>query len=92
VKTDPTKGGLYKARGCEACGNTGYAGRTVIYEILTVSPEIKDMISRKATLADVRQQAKQEGFMSMAEIGVEKVRMGLTSYEELSSVTRTEEL
>jgi type II secretory ATPase GspE/PulE/Tfp pilus assembly ATPase PilB-like protein len=92
MKTDPAKGSLYRARGCEACGETGYAGRTVIYEILIVTPEIKDMISRRASLADVRQQAKKEGFMSMSEIGIEKVRMGLTSFEELSSVTRTEEL
>jgi type IV pilus assembly protein PilB len=88
---DPAKRHLYGPRGCVACGNTGYRGRTTIYEILKISPEMRDFISRKPSLDDLRRLAAQTGFHSMAEIGLAKVRAGITSLEEISTVTRTED-
>ena len=79
---------IYRAKGCNACGESGYAGRTVIYEILRISTEIKNMVNYKASLNDIGKQAKKEGFRSIYELGMEKVRSGLTSLEEISSVTR----
>jgi type II secretory ATPase GspE/PulE/Tfp pilus assembly ATPase PilB-like protein len=79
---------IYRAKGCAACGETGYFGRTVIYEILRISSEIKNLINYKASLNDIGKQAKKEGFRGMYELGMEKVASGLTSVEEISSVTR----
>ncbi len=63
-------------------------GRTVIYEILKISPAIKNMINYKAGLSDIGKQARKEGFRSMYTLGMEKVFAGLTSLEEITSVTR----
>lgn len=85
---DPSRQSVYRAKGCHACGETGYAGRTVIYEILRISSGIRDMINYRASLSDISRQARKEGFKGMYELGVEKVIAGLTSLEEISSVTR----
>jgi type IV pilus assembly protein PilB len=84
----PSEQLIYKAKGCAACGETGYSGRTVIYEILRISSELKNMINYKASLNDIGKQAKKEGLKGMYELGMEKVSAGLTSLEEISSVTR----
>jgi len=85
---DPSQHMIYRAKGCNACGESGYSGRTVIYEILKISTEIRNMINYRASLSDIGKQARKEGFTSIYELGMEKVRAGLTSVEEISSVTR----
>jgi type II secretory ATPase GspE/PulE/Tfp pilus assembly ATPase PilB-like protein len=87
----PSEHQIYRAKGCTACGETGYSGRTVIYEILRVSSAIKNMINYKASLNDIGKQAKKEGFRGMYALALEKVAEGLTSFEEICSVTRPAE-
>ena len=90
MNLDPSSTVLFKSAGCEQCGNTGYRGRTVIYELLKVTPEIRDKINRKASLDDIKRTAQAAGFRSMYDKGLVKVKAGVTTLEEISTVTRTE--
>lgn len=88
LKIDPTESRLYKPRGCRKCGETGYKGRTVIYEILSLSHEIKKLINEKADLDAIERQALKEGFKTMYDLGIEKVKMGITTISELLAATK----
>jgi type II secretory ATPase GspE/PulE/Tfp pilus assembly ATPase PilB-like protein len=85
---DPAEGKLYKSKGCPACDNSGFKGRSVIYEILKITPKIREMINNKTGLEDIRLHAKSEGFREMHEIALEKVRRGITTLDEISHATR----
>jgi len=79
---------LYRQVGCEQCGNTGYRGRSVIYEILKVTGAIRELINRKASHDDIKHQAMSAGFRNMFENGMDKVKEGITTLEEVSTVAR----
>ncbi|MCX7770293.1 MAG: ATPase, T2SS/T4P/T4SS family [Proteobacteria bacterium] len=79
---------LYTSNGCTHCNETGYKGRTVIYEILEIDDEIRKLINKKADLNEIREYAFSKGFKEMFSIGLEKVKQGITTYEEVASVTR----
>jgi len=81
---------LYKAKGCPACDDSGFKGRSVIYEILKVTPSLREMINEKANLEDIRRRATEEGFAPMREVALEKIRSGITTYDEVSHATRLE--
>ena len=74
--------------GCEACGQTGYAGRTGIFELLTASDEIRAQIHQGAAEAEMRATALGQGMVLMREDGQRLVAAGITSAEELLRVTR----
>jgi type IV pilus assembly protein PilB len=74
---------FYRGKGCEACGNTGYRGRVGIYEILEVNKEIEELISARAGSTDILLKARENGMNFLFEDGLEKVKEGLTTLEEL---------
>ena len=76
--------------GCEACNGTGYSGRTGIYEVLPVSEAMQELIISGASALDLERLARQEGIASMSESGVAKVRLGITSIEEILSATKAD--
>ncbi len=78
---------LYHGTGCSKCRNTGYAGRIGIYELFVPSAEVLDAISRGATLQELREVARSEGFVTLRQDGLEKVQAGLTTLEELFTAT-----
>ncbi len=75
-----------KGAGCKTCNNTGYKGRVGIYEILTMSDEIKAALSEKISEYEVRELAKKQGMTTMQQDGVLKVLDGLTTVEEILRV------
>lgn len=77
---------LYRGKGCEACGNTGYRGRVGIYELLEVNKEIEELIIAKKNSTEILLKAREFGFMFLFEDGLEKARAGLTTIEELMRV------
>jgi len=79
---------IYRAVGCSVCGDTGYKGRTVVYEILHLSTKIKELINNRASIEEIRCQAVSEGFAGMLENGLRKVRQGEISLEELQRITK----
>ncbi len=85
---DPEVSTLYQAKGCPACSDSGFRGRSVIYEILKITPKIREMINIKASLEDIRRHAVSEGFREMHEVALEKVRRGITTLDEVSHAIR----
>ena len=76
----------YKAVGCNAC-NEGYKGRVGIYQVMPISEAMQQIILRDGSALDIAAQAKQEGVKSLRESGLDKVKMGVTSLEEVLAVT-----
>jgi general secretion pathway protein E len=79
---------VYRGRGCPACAGTGYRGRTGIYETLSVSEPIRQLIMRKADSTAIAQKALEEGMKTLRDDGAEKVLAGITTLEELVRVTQ----
>lgn len=75
-------------QGCAECENSGLRGRIGLYEVLTVTPEISQMILHGATADELRVIARKEGMMTMLEDGFAKVLAGVTTIEEVLRVTR----
>lgn len=75
-----------RAPGCEACGGTGYHGRTAVYELLPISSAIQKAIVSRASLEEIVTIAKQEGMRTLFEKGADKVVEGLTTPEEVFRV------
>lgn len=78
------------AVGCEACNGTGYMGRTGIYEVLKISDAMKDLIIANASALEMEKLARSEGTLSMRESGLEKIRAGITSIDEILAATKTD--
>lgn len=77
---------VYGPVGCDAC-NGGYKGRVGIYQIMPVSEAIGEIIMRGGNQLDIERQARSEGILDMRQSGLKKVRDGVTSLEEIESVT-----
>ena len=76
----------FKAVGCSACNN-GYKGRVGIYQVMPISEEQQRIILRDGSALEIADQAKSEGVRSLRVSGLHKVRMGMTSLEEVLAVT-----
>lgn len=74
---------IYKPKGCDECRKSGYKGRIGIYEIMPVTPAIKDLIYKNATTTEIRKMALEEGMLSLLDDGMTKVNAGITSMEEV---------
>jgi type II secretory ATPase GspE/PulE/Tfp pilus assembly ATPase PilB-like protein len=79
---------LVRGAGCASCRGTGFRGRTGIFELVRVTDALRDAITRQASRAEVRELAEREGFVSMRADGWRKVRMGLTTVEEVLRVVQ----
>lgn len=77
---------LYRGKGCEKCGGTGFAGRIGIYEIMPISTQISEMILSEVPALEIEKQAIKEGMLTMRKDGILKVIMGLTTLEEVIAV------
>jgi type IV pilus assembly protein PilB len=87
----PTVETTYKGRGCRKCRNTGYSGRIGIYELFAPDDELLDAVSRGATLQELRRLALGSGkWVTLAQDGLDKVRAGITSVEELFTAVAAE--
>jgi type IV pilus assembly protein PilB len=77
---------VYRAVGCKKCGGTGYKGRIGVHEVLVMSEEISKLCVEEATAEVIRQVAIDQGMLTLRQDGLEKVRMGQTSIEEIVRV------
>ncbi len=80
---------LYYGKGCEACNYTGFKGRSAIYEIITVTPNMKKLIMQNPSGEEIWQLARSEGVKSLFEDGLDKVKAGRTTLEELMRVAES---
>jgi type IV pilus assembly protein PilB len=74
---------LYKGRGCATCNNTGYRGRVGLFEVMEMSEDIRELILSGASAMELRRKAIEEGMISLRASGMQKVREGLTTVEEV---------
>jgi len=79
---------FYEGKGCQACNYTGFKGRIALYELISVSTEIQDLIVAKAPAQDIWRMAEKQGSHSLFVDGLEKVRTGVTTLEELLRIAR----
>ena len=78
---------LYRPVGCASCKHTGYRGRLGVFELLEMDETLRDMTYRKAPLDEIRHQARLSGMVSLQEDGLRKILAGITSLEEVLTVT-----
>lgn len=78
---------LYKGTGCDACGGLGYRGRAGLYEVMALSPELRRMILRGASVAELQEQAVSEGMLTLRMDGLVKMEKGITTLEEVVKET-----
>jgi general secretion pathway protein E len=79
---------LYRGEGCEACRKTGYKGRVGIYELFTITEEIRSLILRKASTGEIRPVAMEQGMVTLREDAWAKARAGQTTIDEILRVTQ----
>jgi type IV pilus assembly protein PilB len=80
---------FHRGVGCKKCRNTGYAGRIAIHELFVPNEEIMEMINERASLKKLRAKALQSGMVSLKLDGIEKVRAGIVSIEEVLRTSQT---
>ena len=77
---------IYQPMGCTSCSNTGYRGRIAVHEVMTVTEEIERLAVARASSAEIGRLAREQGMITLREDGWEKVKLGLTSVEEILRV------
>ncbi|MBI4444766.1 MAG: type IV-A pilus assembly ATPase PilB [Acidobacteria bacterium] len=80
----------YRGTGCKKCNDSRYRGRIGLYEVMEVTPSIQNMILTGATASQIREKAKEDGMITLRESGLEKIRAGLTTIDEVLRETMME--
>jgi|RhiMetdeSRZDD1v2_1073273.scaffolds.fasta_scaffold86282_3 type IV pilus assembly protein PilB len=78
---------FYKGKGCQTCNFTGMKGRVAIYEVMPVTTELRDLMLRNATTAEIRDTAISQGMKTLRQNALQKVVDGVTTVEEVLRVT-----
>jgi type IV pilus assembly protein PilB len=78
---------IYRHKGCDECNHTGYKGRVVISEVMAINDEIRNIISKNGTYADIKEAARRNGMDTLFETGIKKVEEGITSLDEVLGIT-----
>lgn len=73
---------VYAGKGCEACNETGYKGRIAIYEVLTMSPKVREIVLKNGSSDEIKRQAIKDGMKTLRMCALTKVAQGLTTLEE----------
>ncbi len=77
----------YRGKGCMACSDTGYRGRIALYEVMLLNGEIQEAIVQGASTSDLRELGRKQGMKTLRESGLQKIREGVTTFEEVVRVT-----
>lgn len=78
---------IYQGKGCPVCHGTGYSGRVGIFEVLVMSPAVRELITKKASAEQINMQAVKEGMITMFDDGLVKVKQGITTVDEVMRAT-----
>jgi type II secretory ATPase GspE/PulE/Tfp pilus assembly ATPase PilB-like protein len=90
MKNSPQEITLFRGKGCEECGQTGFRGRTGLFELMVVDKELRQLVHEGKSGDVVRACAQKAGMKSLWDDGLEKVLQGRTTIEELKRVTFAE--
>ena len=77
----------YKGKGCMTCTDTGYKGRVALYEVMIIKDNIKEAVLQGASVTELRELGRRNGMQTLREAGLQKIREGMTSVEEVLRVT-----
>jgi len=77
---------LYKAKGCKSCNDTGYSGRIGLYELMTISPELKRLIQKRAPVPELVREALSNGMVTLKQDGISKILQGKTDIAQVRAV------
>ena len=83
---------IFEPVGCVECGNTGYRGRQGVYEVMTMTPRIRDLVLERASAGEVKKAAIEEGMLTLRRDGLQKLKRGITSVEEILKETASDDL
>ncbi len=83
---------FYYGKGCQRCNNSGYKGRTGIYELMNIDDEIRDLISENASVDEMRKQARSQGMTTLRESGLKMIFDGITTIDEVVRETIMEDI
>jgi type IV pilus assembly protein PilB len=83
---------VFQGKGCDICNNTGFKGRVAIYEVLAVTPKVRELILRNASADDIKRQAIKDGMKTLRMCALTKVAQGLTTLEEAVSNSASDQL
>ncbi|MEK7668941.1 MAG: ATPase, T2SS/T4P/T4SS family, partial [Gemmatimonadota bacterium] len=78
---------FFKGKGCDTCGGSGYKGRAGLYEVMALSAELRRLILRGASTAELQKQAVSEGMLTLRMDGIVKIKKGATTLEEVVKET-----
>ena len=88
----PPETTIYKSVGCRECRNTGFHGRRAIFEWMDSDNEIRQLVLRNASSDQIRDAARRAGMKTLADDGWRLVRLGVTTVDEVLSVTTAKEV
>jgi len=74
---------IFRPNGCDACNNTGYKGRTALFEVMRITEEMRELILSRAMHRDVKRKAIEQGMLTLRRSGLVKIKKGITSVEEV---------
>ncbi len=77
----------YRPRGCNACNNTGYRGRVALYEVMPMYEELQELVLVGASSAEIKKEAIRLGMKTLRQSGINKVKAGITSIDEVVRTT-----
>ena len=80
---DAKKVEVFEPNGCEKCNNTGYKGRVGLFEVMEIDEELRELIMVGASTSELRQKAREKGMLTLRRSGIEKIKLGMTSIEEV---------
>jgi type IV pilus assembly protein PilB len=78
---------LYRGKGCDECAETGFRGRIALYEVLPITDEIRELVVTRAHASEVRKKSIEMGMRTLRDSGLDKVRRGQTTIQEVLRVT-----
>ena len=73
----------FKGEGCKTCNGTGYKGRVGMYEVMEISENIQELILVGASAQEIRRKAVEEGMLTLRRSGLEKIKAGITTLDEV---------
>ena len=92
IDDSPDEVKFYKGTGCNRCHNSGYKGRMALHEVLIVTDPLRDLVIDGVSSTQMKTAAIAEGMVTLRQIGIRKIREGLTSIEEVLAVTMADSL
>lgn len=81
---------LYRSKGCDECGHTGYKGRTGVHELLGMTPELRSLVYKEASVSDMKNQAMKDGMRTLVQDAIYKVIKGDTDIAQVQIVSGVE--